>query len=94
MGAREITATEFARNLSSLLNEVHYQGVSLEVKRGKEIVAHVVPPPSRPGYPIERLNRLFATLPKLDKADADLFLADLASLDRTLVQSDDPWGGR
>jgi antitoxin (DNA-binding transcriptional repressor) of toxin-antitoxin stability system len=91
MGAREVTATEFARNLSSLLNEVRYQGVSLEVRRGKEAVAHVVPPPSRPGFPIERLNHLMATLPRLDKADAEAFLEDLAVLDRTLVQSGAVW---
>ncbi len=91
MGAREVTATEFARNLSSLLNEVRYQGVCLEVRRGKETVAHVVPPPSRPGYPIERLNQLIATLPRLDKADAEAFLDDLGKLDRALLHSDDPW---
>jgi antitoxin (DNA-binding transcriptional repressor) of toxin-antitoxin stability system len=50
MGAREVTATEFARNLSSLLNEVRYQGVSLEVRRGKEAVAHVVPRPRGPDF--------------------------------------------
>ncbi|MFM9885582.1 MAG: hypothetical protein ACKVQT_21355 [Burkholderiales bacterium] len=92
MGAREVTATEFARNLSSLLNEVRYQGISLEVRRGKEAVAHVIPPPSRPGYPIERLNQLIATLPRLDKADAEAFLEDLQNLDRTLLHADDPWG--
>lgn len=91
MGAREITATEFARNLSSLLNEVRYQGVSLEVRRGKELMAHVVPPPSAPGFPIARLNHLFATLPRLDKADAEAFLNDMAELDRSLVQTDDAW---
>lgn len=91
MGAREVTATEFARNLSSLLNEVRYQGVSLDVRRGKEVIAHVSPPPSAPGYPIDRLNQLFATLPRLDRLDASVFLADLATLERTLVSPRDPW---
>jgi antitoxin (DNA-binding transcriptional repressor) of toxin-antitoxin stability system len=85
VGTRKVSASEFARNLSSLLNEVRYQGVSLEVRRGKETVAHVVPPPSRPGFPIERLNQLIATLPRLDKADAATFLDDLTALDRTLI---------
>jgi hypothetical protein len=85
VATRQVSTTEFARNLSSLLNEVRYQGVTLEVRRGKQTVAHVVPPPSRPGFPIERLNQFIAALPRLDKADAATFLEELAALDRTLV---------
>jgi antitoxin (DNA-binding transcriptional repressor) of toxin-antitoxin stability system len=85
VATRQVSATDFARNLSSLLNEVRYQGVSLEVRRGNEIVARVMPPYSRPGFPIEHLNQLIATLPRLDKADAAAFLEELAALDRTLI---------
>ena len=91
MSAREISATEFARNLSSLLNEVCYQGVSLDVRRGKDIVARVSPPEPVPGFPIGRLNEFFASLPRLTRGDADDFLEDLEALDRTLVGSSDPW---
>lgn len=85
MGTRKVSAGELARNLSSLLNEVRYQGVSLEVRRDNEIVAHVIPQCSRAEFPMEHLNQLIATLPRLDEADAAAFLEDLRALDRTLV---------
>ena len=87
MTTKRVTATEFARNLSSMLNEVRYRSVSLEVWRGKEAVARVTPPSSRAGYPISRLNELFARLPRLSAGDADDFLRDLDELDRTVGEA-------
>ena len=38
-----VSATEASRNLSEILNKVHYQGQSFEVKRGKEVIARKLP---------------------------------------------------
>jgi hypothetical protein len=38
--ASVITATELARNLSDVLNQVRYQGMSFDIKRGAELIAH------------------------------------------------------
>jgi hypothetical protein len=49
----------------------------------RNVTARAASPPA--GFPIERLNHLFATLPPLDKPDADAFLKEFAKLDRQLV---------
>jgi prevent-host-death family protein len=91
MPDKRVTATEFARNLSSMLNEVRYREVSIEVWRGKEPVARVVPAAPAAGYPIDRLNALFATLPRLGARNAEAFLEDLQELDRTVGEAGDAW---
>jgi antitoxin (DNA-binding transcriptional repressor) of toxin-antitoxin stability system len=79
MPSRRVTATEFARNLSSMLNEVRYGDASLDVWRGQECVARVVTVARPPGYPINRL----------DADDVKAFERDLAELDRTVVMRSD-----
>ncbi len=91
MSARRVTATEFARNLSSMLNEVRYKETSLEVWRGNEPVARVIPAQPVPGFPIERLNAFVASLPGLSARDAEAFLRDLDEIDRTVSETDDAW---
>jgi antitoxin (DNA-binding transcriptional repressor) of toxin-antitoxin stability system len=89
MTSRRVTATEFARNLSSMLNEVRHGDAALEVWRGQECVARVVPVAQPPGYPIDRLGDLFASLPRLDADDVKAFERDLAELDCTVVMPAD-----
>ncbi|MBK9129473.1 MAG: type II toxin-antitoxin system prevent-host-death family antitoxin [Phycisphaerales bacterium] len=91
MSARRVTATEFARNLSSMLNEVRYKETSLEVWRGNEPVARVIPAQPLPGFPIERLNAFVSSLPGLSARDAEAFLRDLDEIDRTVSETDDAW---
>lgn len=92
MSTKRVSATEFARNLSSMLNDVRYRAVSLEVWRGKEAIARVTPAAQGIGYPVDRLNDLVASLPKLSARDADAFLRDLEELDRTVGEAGgDAW---
>jgi hypothetical protein len=91
MSHRRVTATELARNLSSMLNEVRYRELTLEVWRGRDMVAQVVPPIQPAGVPIEQINALFAALPRLGEDDADTFLEDLGSIDNLFETSTDPW---
>lgn len=92
MRAKRITATELARNLSAVLSETRYQDVSHEIWRGKEMVARLEPPPrAAAGFPIERLNGLLASLPRLDADEADAFLADVQRIDEAVSPSEDPW---
>lgn len=91
MTAKRVTATEFARNLSSMLNEVRYRETSLEVWRGNEPVARVVPARPAPGFPVERLNAFVSSLPALSARDAEAFLRDLDEIDRTVSETDDAW---
>ncbi len=92
MVVKRVSATEFARNLSSMLNEVRYRSVSLEVWRSKEAIARVTPPARGAGYPVDRLNDLFAALPRLSARDTDDFLRVLDDLDRTVGEAgSDAW---
>src|SRR6266850_1198355 len=72
-----ITAPEAARSLSEVLNPVRYQGRRFDVRRGKEVVAQIVPPRPTKGVPIAELNQIFAKLPKLGKDEAEQFAKDL-----------------
>ena len=91
MANRRVSATEFARNLSSMLNEVHYRSASLEIWRGKECVARVVPSQPPSGFPVDQLGGFFASLPRLVPGDAQAFETDLSDLDHTVLSADDPW---
>jgi hypothetical protein len=86
-----VTATTFARNLSDLLNQVRYQGITLDVKRGSEIVAYVTPPEVCSGYPIAELDNLMATLPRLSSEDTSAFQHDIATALGALRADVDPW---
>lgn len=43
MGVTAITVTEFSSNLSNFLSQVQYQGQSLDIQRGKRVIARVLP---------------------------------------------------
>lgn len=77
MSKLSVTATYLSRNLSDLLNQVGYRRVTLEVTRGSELVAYVCPASGVTGYPIDRLDRLLASLPRFSTEEADHFLVDI-----------------
>ena len=80
----KLSATEFSRNLSSCLNEVRYQDMTLEVWRGREMVARVVPPNRLLAAQPEHQNRLQAALSKMEDAQADALLDDLRAVRQVL----------
>ena len=90
MDLRRITATDAARRFSDVLGTVRYQGVSFEITRGREVVAHLVP--ARPAATtVAELDALFARLPRLDPADAAAFAADLDVIRGEAGAPPDPW---
>ncbi len=91
MPHQTVTATALARNFSDFLNQVRYQGVTLDVKRGNEIIACVSPPEARSGCPMGELDRLLAGLPCLEKDEAELFRRDMEQAVGALADSADPW---
>lgn len=91
MSHQTISATTLARNFSEFLNRVRYQGVTLDVTRGSDVIACIAPPRPAGGFPIAQLDRLFASLPLLDAAEAKQFEADVAAAVGQLWQEDDAW---
>lgn len=91
MSHQTISATTLARNFSEFLNRVRYQGVTLDVTRGSDLVACIIPPGPAGGFPIEKLDPLFASLPRLDATETKEFEADIAAVLGQLRPESDAW---
>jgi antitoxin (DNA-binding transcriptional repressor) of toxin-antitoxin stability system len=83
-----ITATEFVRQFSDVINRTKYRGESFLIERGGEIVAQVTPANPK-GCTPDELIALLEALPKHDQAYWD----DLEAIHRHQPMMDgvDPW---
>lgn len=86
-----LTATQAMRTFSDLLNQVHYQGKSFEIKRGREIIAKITPATSKKGLAINTLNDFFAHLPTLDEKDAEDFANTINQIRSSISTDVDSW---
>ena len=72
---RDISVTDFVRNFADLINGVAYRGDRLRLRRGKRVLAEVVPTVQ------VRTLREFADImkngPHLSPADAEIFGKDI-----------------
>jgi antitoxin (DNA-binding transcriptional repressor) of toxin-antitoxin stability system len=91
MSVVAVTVTEFSRGLSGFLNQVQYQGQTLNIQRGKKVVARVLPAGATDGFPINQLNTLLANGPRLGAEDAQSMADDLGAVRTSLRTRDDPW---
>lgn len=91
MSHQVISATHLARNFSEFLNRVRYQGVTLDVTRGSEVIACLSPPSPASGFPIAQLDSLFASLPQLTLLEAQEFEKDVAAVVGNLQPESDAW---
>lgn len=86
-----LTVTEFSRGLSNFLNQVQYQGQSLDIQRGKRVVARVLPAVASAGFPINQLDDFLAEGPQLKPSERAAFADDIRA-GRTLMKTkSDPW---
>ena len=80
MSSQMITSTEATRNFSTILNQVHYQHQSFDIKRGREVVARLVP--ARPMMLTNEFGNFLKNLPELDlddKKDFEKIIAECRS---------------
>ena len=82
MRDKAISATKAARSFSELLNQVQYRDASFSIERGRKVVARLVPPALPAGLPLAVLNRLFAGLSHLGRAETSKWRAELRSMRR------------
>jgi hypothetical protein len=75
MPVKRLSAPGLAGSVSSTLDEA---------RPGSEPSARLPSAAPAAGYPIDRLNTLFAGLPRLGSKNAAEFLSDLRELDRTV----------
>lgn len=91
MQSHIISATEASRSLSSILNKVHYQGQSFEIRRGKEVIAKIVPAlPKRHKMTGEELVEFLKNLPTLGE-DNEIFEKDLKEIRAHTRLEDNLW---
>ena len=86
-----LTVTEFSRGLSDFLNQVQYQGQSLDIQRGKKVVARVLPAVASDGFALNRLDDFLARGPQLSASERQDMARDLGAVRSQLSTSDDPW---
>lgn len=91
MSVVALTVTEFSRGLSDFLSQVQYQGQSLDIQRGKRVIARVVPALASDGFPLERLDDFLAKGPQLSAAERQSMAKDVLAVRSRLVARDDPW---
>jgi antitoxin (DNA-binding transcriptional repressor) of toxin-antitoxin stability system len=92
MARHIISATEASRSLSDVLNKVHYQGITFEIRRGKETIARISPAtPKKHTIKISELNDFIKRLPSLEKEDIGTFEEDLRQIKTSAGSEDNPW---
>jgi antitoxin (DNA-binding transcriptional repressor) of toxin-antitoxin stability system len=91
MEPETINATEAARNFSEILNLVKYQGRSFEVRRGREIVARIVPASNPRSVKVADLAAIVAALPPLKKTEKASLARDLKRIRKKVPRLRTPW---
>jgi|GEM_PF-1296842 len=91
MSALVLTVTEFSRGLSDFLNQVQYQGQSLDIQRGKRVVARVLPAVASDGFALDRLDDFLARGPQLSASERQAMADDLGAVRSRMTAAGDPW---
>ncbi|HCU05469.1 MAG: hypothetical protein A2X77_01280 [Gammaproteobacteria bacterium GWE2_42_36] len=89
MVSQVISVTEIARHFSDVLNRVRYQGQSFDIKRGKDVVAKIVP--VRPSMTTSRFKEFLLTLPTLDEEDRKDFLKTIEETRESMKDIKNVW---
>ena len=84
-----VTVTQVARNFAEYVNRVAYRRESFTLVRGKKPLAELRPLPT--GARLSELPSLLASLPRLTKAEAGEFAADLDASRDELGEARDAW---
>lgn len=91
MAVTAVTVTEFARGLSDFLSQVQYRGLTLDIRRGKKLVARVTPPGAADGFPLDQLDDFLARGPQLSAPERQSMAKDLRALRAPRVAPEDSW---
>jgi len=91
MNALTLTITEFSRGLSDFLSQVQYQGQTLDIQRGKKVIARVLPAAVADGFPIDQLDDALTRAPQLSQAERAAMVDDLGLQRANLIYRGDPW---
>jgi antitoxin (DNA-binding transcriptional repressor) of toxin-antitoxin stability system len=91
MAVIAVNVTEFARGLSEFLNQVQYKGQTLNIARGKRVIAQVSPASLIDGFPIVQLDELLGTSSQLTSTERQAMAQDVRELRVNLKSTRNPW---
>ena len=86
-----ITVSEAVRSFGDIIGRVYYKGEEFEIKKGKNIVARIIPAKNRHTLQVSELNAFFAKAPRLAEGDADSFLKDIEDFRANIKESPSKW---
>lgn len=66
MNHESVSATKFARNVATYLDQVRYTKETIAITKGSRVVAELAPPKPL-GLPFSELADVMATAPRLEK---------------------------
>ncbi|RKZ52021.1 MAG: hypothetical protein DRR16_22375 [Candidatus Parabeggiatoa sp. nov. 3] len=89
METQLIKESKVAQNFSAILNQVMSQSIQFDVIHDQTIVARIVPSPKK--VALAELDQLFATLPRLDENEVDVFEQDIKTALEQLTEVNDVW---
>ena len=89
MNSHIITSTEATRSFSEILNKVHYQRQSFDIKRGREVIAKLVP--AKPVMLANQFSNFLKNLPVLEPEDKQDFEKIIAECRSDLHETRDLW---
>jgi antitoxin (DNA-binding transcriptional repressor) of toxin-antitoxin stability system len=85
-----ISIAEAERDFARLVERVHAEGISVELARGDEVIARLLPAQPRSPLQIHDLNRFLQALPKLGE-DAARFSDEVRAVRREFPAEANPW---
>ncbi len=92
MSHHTVSVTQASRSFSELLNKVHYQGESFDIKRGKNVIARLMPAAPIPQtLKVTALNEVFKQLPALEREEYDSFEAAVTEIRTQSNAEKNPW---
>lgn len=91
--ANIISATEANRSFSEILNRVYYQKQIFDIKRGKEIIAKIVPINEKPlsNLKAKDLVSFLNQLPRLEEEEKIALLRHVEEMRKLLPDKDRQW---
>jgi len=81
---------EAEKNFVNLVNQVHHEGISIDLERDDKIIARLMPAEPQITLTVGGLNAFLRGLPPLGD-DADGFAADIRAIRSEIPAEANPW---
>lgn len=90
LAKKMMSATQLARNLASSIDQVRLSGQVIEITKGNQTIAQLIPAPHK-GFPVSQLKDFFQKLSHLGNKDNPQMSDDLKKIRNSATLSSSPW---